>query len=252
MKLAECLTPNGRLSATFVPPAILTLVGLVLWQFLKPSIFPGPLEVLGALPSLWDDGLGSEVLVSLTANIEAVALSALIGLPLCYLSRTPILTPVAAFLAKLRFAGSAVFYLPLIMLLPSTHTVKIALLALANLFNLTSTMMQVVQDIPDERYDDASTLRMGPFQSLWYVNIRGTVPMALDSISSCAGSGWSMIMFVEGLLRSEGGVGVVLLTAEKHVEYGTYFAVITIVVLVGVGQDWLLAQTKRAMCPYIS
>lgn len=225
-------------------------IAWVLWVLLMPTVFPSPLEVLTALPGLWTDGVGSELLSSWFVNMEALVLSALVGLPLCYLSRTPILTPVSAFLAKLRFTGSAVFYLPLLMILPTAHSIKVGLLALGELFYLVTAMSGVVADISQSKYDDASTLKMGPLKSLWYVNIRSTVPAAIDAIRDNAGVGWSMLMFVEGVIRSEGGIGVVLFNSEKHTDYAGFFAAVTLIILVGVGQDWLLGQVKKAACPY--
>lgn len=244
------LTPNARPSSTSVLTAGWILVGLALWQFLRPTVFPSPIDSLLALPSLWSDGLAAEVLSSLRVNLEALVLSALVGLPLCYLTRIPILTPVTAFLAKLRFAGSAVFYLPLLLVLDSPHSVKVGVLMLGELFYLVTAMTDVVNGIEEFRYDDARTLKMSEWVSIWWVNVRGTVPAAIDALRANAGMGWSMLMFVEGAIRSEGGVGVVLMNAEKHTNYDEFFAVVLVVVGVGVLQDWLIGQIKKAVCPY--
>lgn len=244
------LTPNERVSTSSVLIVGWVFVAIGLWQLLKPTIFPSPLDVLFALPKLWDDGLAPEVLSSFWVNIEALTLSAIIGLPLAYFGRIPILTPVTASFAKLRFVGSAVFYLPLLMVLPSAHAVKVGLLTLGELFYLTTTMMGVVGGIEEARYDDARTLKMSEWLSIWYVNIRGTVPAAIDAIRDNAGMGWSMLMFVEGVVRSEGGIGVVILNSEKHTSYDDYFACVVVIILVGIGQDWFLGQVKKVMCPY--
>lgn len=244
------LVPNEK----GLPQTILVvgwiIFALGLWQFLKPAVFPSPFEVLASLPSLWGDGLGDEVLSSLRVNLEALTLSAIVGLPICYLSRTPILTPVSAFLAKLRFAGSAVFYLPLLMMLGSPHSLKVGLLMLGELFCLVTTMKGVIEGIDEYRYDDARTLRMSEWKSIWFVNIRGTIAEAIDAVRDNAGMGWSMLMFVEGAIKSEGGVGVELFNAEKHNGYAEFFAIVIVIVLVGLVQDWLLGQLKKAVCPY--
>lgn len=250
MNLRSYFTPNERGLPRAYPVLGWSLIALGLWQVLKPTVFPSPLDVLKTLPTLWADGLGSEVLTSLWVNIEALVLSALVGLPIAYLSRTPALEPVSAFLAKFRFAGSAVFFLPLLMVLPTVHEVKVGLLMLGELFYLVTTMTGVVQGIPDYRYDDARTLKMSEWQSIWYVNIRGTVAEAIQAIRDNAGMGWSMLMFVEGVIRSEGGIGVIILNAQKHVNYDEFFAAVFIIVGVGIGQDWLLSTFKKAVCPY--
>lgn len=245
----KLLTPNERADSWL--PTILWIVLLILgWEVLKPTVFPGPLDVLMVLPTLLSDGIMSEVLSSLMVNVEALALSALIGLPIAYLARVPAFLPASQGLAKLRFVGSAVFYLPLMLVLPSNHMVKVGLLMLGELFYLVTTMMGVVLSIPDFKFDDARTLNMSEWRSMWYVTIRGTVSEAITAIKDNAGMGWSMLMFVEGIIRSEGGVGVVILNAEKHVDYDVFFAVVVVIVLVGILQDQLLGWLRKVTCPY--
>lgn len=243
------LTPNSPSKPKWLIPAYL-IVGVGLWQLLKPVVFPSPIEVLAALPKLWLDGIGSEVLVSMRVNVEALLLSAGIGLPISYLFRVPIARPVGSGLTYFRFAGSAVFFLPLMVIFGGGHLVKVGLIMLAQLFYLVTSMNTVVAGIPLERFDDARTLRMSEWKSVWYVVIRGTIPEVLDAVKANAAIGWSMLMFVEGVVRSEGGVGVELFNAEKHVNYDEFFGIVLIIVLVGIGQDWLLTQIRKAACPY--
>lgn len=249
--MQQWFTPNERVPLKWVVVGWSTLA-LVLWQAFKPTVFPGPLDVVVTLPTLWFDGVGTEVLTSLWTNMEALCLSAIIGLPLAYLSRIPIVSPIASFVGKLRFVGSAVFYLPLLLSISDAHWVKVWLLALGQLFYLVTTMVGIVQLIPEAQFDDARTLRMSEWLSLWYVNLRGTVAEAITAVKDNAATGWAMLMFVEGIIRSEGGVGVVILNAEKHVNYDQFFAVVIVIVLVGFGQDWLLTQARKAVCPYAS
>lgn len=246
--LAE-LTPNA--STPYRPYIIagLSVLGLLAWQFLKASIFPGPYEVLLAVPTLWNDGIFWDLFASLLVCVQALILSAVVGLPIAYLSRVPVVEPIATFLAKLRFAGSAVFYLPL-LLTTTPHNVKIFLLMFGELFYLVTTMQGVVLNIPEERFDDARTLKMSEWLSVWYVVIRGTVAETIDALIVNNGMGLSMIMFVEGIVRSEGGVGVRLFEAERYTNYDGFFAIVILIVITGIASDWLLRQVRKAACPY--
>lgn len=251
MLIKPFVTPNEQPSKT-VPLIFAISVFFLGWQVLRPTIFPSPLEVVLAIPNLWSDGIWTEMLSSLEVNLEALVLSALIGLPIAYLSRVPLIRPLAQGLSKLRFVGSAVFFLPLMLVLNSGHEVKVALLTLGELFYLVTTMMGVVISIPEFKFDHARTLRMSEWLSIWYVVVRGTIGEALDAIRDNAAMGWSMLMFVEGVVRSEGGVGVVIMNAEKHTDYNEFFAVVLMIILVGIGQDWLIGQLKKVVCPYAS
>lgn len=224
---------------------------ILLWSILKPAVFPNPLEVIQAIPSLWSEGLGSEIWSSLSINLEALILSSLIGLPICYLSRIPILSPLSGLLANLRFVGSAVFFLPLVLILPTGHDVKLALLTLGELFYLVTTMVGVVSEIPNFRFDDTRTLRMSEWKAIWYVNIRGTFASSISAIRDNAAMGWSSLMFVEGIVRSEGGVGVMLLNQEKHLNLANVWGIILSILLVGLVQDYILTQVRKVVCPYV-
>ncbi|HVI42346.1 MAG TPA: hypothetical protein VM577_16960 [Anaerovoracaceae bacterium] len=111
-------------------------------------------------------------------------------------------------------------------------------------------MAGIVQNIPQYKFDDAKTLRMSERLSVWYVVIRGTVGEAIDAIRDNAAMGWSMLMFVEGVIRSEGGVGVMILNNEKHVNFAEVYALSLAILLVGIGQDYIIGQVKKVVCPY--
>lgn len=240
----------------------LSIVAIAIWWLLKPTVFPSPLEVVSAIPRLFSDGFSDDIISSLIVNLEALTLSALIGLPIAYLSRIPAssegsyrlvssyVEPVATFLGELRNVGAGVFYLPL-MLFISPHWVKVWLLAIGEIFYLVAGMQEVVKNIPQDRFDDAYTLRMTDWTTCWYVIVRGTLADAFDAIKINAGMGWSMLMFVEGIVRSEGGIGVVIMNAEKHVDYDVFFAAVLIIVLLGIGQSYALKSLKKVMCPYV-
>ena len=55
---------------------------------------------------------------------------------------------------------------------------------------------------------------------------------------------------LEGVVRSEGGVGAMMLNEHKHLQLDAVFALILVVLLVGVVQDFALGWLRRALCPY--
>lgn len=248
-------------------PRFLRVSGLIAfaigsWWLLKPDIFPSPFDVVAAVPRLFSDGFTEDVISSLITNLEALILGAVIGLPISYLSRVPrsstgayrLITSdieeIAKFIGELRNVGSAVFYLPL-MLFVTPHWTKVWLLALGEIFFLVASMKQVVDNIPQEKFDDAYTLRMSDWLTCWYVIVRGTLADAIDVLKINAGMGWSMLMFVEGIVRSEGGIGVVIMNAEKHTDYDVFFAAVGIIILLGIGQSYGLKALKKVTCPYV-
>lgn len=251
---ARCaITPNEIISRDlrWAVMAAWAISFLVYWNALRPAVLPSPFDVLNALPMLWtQDGLGQELWTSFSVNLEALALSTAISLPLAYLSRVPAVRPVAQAVSKLRFVSPSIFFIVLLFVASTGHEVKVLMLAMGETFFLVTTMVGVVQAIPAERFDDARTLRMSEWQATWYCTVRGTLPQALDAIRDNAAMGFSMLMFAEGIVRSEGGVGVLLLNQEKHADFAQVYAIALAVLAVGMLQDWAIGLLRETMCPY--
>ncbi len=83
--------PLGRLLSGAVPPVVLLILLIVLWQLYvtlaqpRPDLFPGPLQVLGSFASAWESGrLQLAVTTSLTRGVVgfiiALAIGTLLGL----------------------------------------------------------------------------------------------------------------------------------------------------------------------------
>lgn len=249
----SCFIPNEQVAidTKLILISAWAMTWLACWWLLKPIVMPSPIEVLAAFPDAWfKDGLGQALISSLTLNLQALALSTSIALPLAYASKTPIMRPAALAVSKLRFLSPTAFYLILLFTVDGGHEIKLYMLTLGELFFLVTTMIGVVSAIPAERFDDARTLRMSEWQVTWYVVIRGTFHEALSAICDNAAMGWSMLMFVEGIVRSEGGVGVMLTDQDKHARWAEVYAITTAVIAVGLAQDYALGWIRRSLCPY--
>lgn len=227
-------------------------VWLAGWTLLRYPIFPSPVEVLQAFPELWlRDGLGDQLIrSSLVLNLKALALSILLSLPLAYLSRAPLFMPLAFGISKLRFISPAVFFLILLFATGSGHALKVWMLALGETFFLLTSAIVIVQAVPDAALDDARTLQLNEWQVTWYAVIRGTLADVLKAIRDNAAIGWSMVMMVEGFVRSEGGVGVMILNRERHMDFAQVYAIAGAVILVGIAQDCCWGWIRRTVCPY--
>lgn len=247
------LTPNEIVSRRTVGLIILGWIGvwLACWTLFRPAIFPSPADVLNSLPDLWfQDGLAQELLASFFVNLQALAISICISLVLAYLSVVPVCRPLALFVSKLRFVSPAAFLFILIVITSGGHELKLSLLTLGITVFFVTTMMGIVAAIPREQFDHARTLRMTEWQTVWYVIVRGTWDQAIDVIRDNAAMGWAMLTMVEGLVRSEGGVGVLILDQTKHLNLDATYAAAGSIIAVGLIQDFMLGQLKAWQCPY--
>lgn len=249
------LTPNESVEPKTIWMLMAAWFGmcLVCWSVFRPDIFPSPAEVLQAFPALWlEDGLFQELMTSFSVNAQALVISSIISLGLAYLSVVPVFRPLALFVSKLRFVSPAAFLFVLIVATSSGQQLKLSILTLGITVFFVTTMAGVVASIPKEQFDHARTLRMTEWQTVWYVIVRGTLDQAIDVIRDNAAMGWAMLTMVEGLVRSGGGVGVMILDQNRHLNLANTYAIALSIIAVGILQDYFLASLKRWLCPYAS
>lgn len=251
MSFQAAITPNGHVTSKvrwiILAGTIAVIFGA--WS-LKPAFLPGPLDIIQAYPNLIDQGLWQQLFVSLTTNLQAIGISCLITLPLAYLTVIPVMRPIVRALSKTRFLGMTGLVVLFTLSFGGGHALKLALLVFGMGVFLITSLYDIVESIPREEFDHARTLRMGPWTSVVEVVILGHLDAVLDTVRQNAAMGWVMLSMVEGLVRFEGGLGAMMLAEDKHIKLDAVFAIQALVLLVGIGQDYLLALFKRWFCPY--
>jgi NitT/TauT family transport system permease protein len=242
----------SRQGALLILGANVAIAG-ALWGLCPSALVPSPQEVASAwLEMVLRGSLLYELYVSFITNLEALALSCLLSLGLAWLSILPAMKPLVAFLSRARFFGMTGFVVLFTLLFGGGHGLKVALLTFGiSCFFLTS-MANVVAEVPQAELDHARTLRMGEWRVAWECIVLGRADQALEVLRQNAAMGWMMLTMVEGVSRSEGGIGTMLLNQNKHFHLASVVALQLTVFAVGIAQDWSLVQLKNALCPYAS
>lgn len=224
---------------------------LLAWAAGSAYLIPTPFEVLSALGRLLtDDGLLYELWQSMKTNLESLGISIVLSLGLSYLTVVPALRPAAAIVAKSRFFGLAGFVVFFTMAFGGGHGLKVALMTFGMTVFFVTSMAAVVASIPRAEYDQARSLRMGEWRTVWEVVILGKADEAFEVTRQNAAIGWMMLTMVEGLVRSEGGVGAMMLNQTKHFHLDAVIAIQLSVFAVGILQDQLVSWAKGVVCPY--
>ncbi len=221
--LRAAFAPNRALSAGALRLIIAVQVGVALavWWSSPSPILPSPGEVARALGQLWfQEGLGRELGTSLTVNLEALALTLVISLGLSYLTVVPFFRPLAAAASKGRFLGLIGLTFAFTLTLGGGRPLKVALLVFGMTVFFVTSMADVVAAIPKE------------------------------ALRQNAAIGWMMLTMVEGISRSEGGIGAMLLNQNKHFRLAEVFAIQLLILLVGVLQDYGIGVLRRVLFPY--
>ena len=246
------LHPNAFVPTNVYRGIVAVEVALLLgaWLFM-PAIIPSPLRVLAAFRELVaEQGLIGELWTSLTLNLEAIALSTVIALLISYGTVIAVLRPLAGLVAKGRFLSLIGLTFLFTVFVGGGHSLKLALLTFGLTVFFVTAMADVVEQTPREKLDYARTLRMGEWHVLLEMIVLGNLGAAFDIIRQNAAMGWLMLTMVEGLVRSEGGIGRLLLDQEKHFSLAAILAVQLVFLIVGILQDLFIRWLKAIFVPH--
>jgi NitT/TauT family transport system permease protein len=226
-------------------------IALLIWFTSPFKVLPRPDEVLQALRGLWmEQGLGPDLWISFKLSLEAIAWTTAIGLALSYLTVLPLFRPIAAAISRGRFLSLVGFTFIFTLMVGGGHQLKLWLLVFAMVVFFVTSMTAVIAAIPKEKFDHARTLRMSEWRVVWEVVVLGTADQAFEVLRQNAAIGWMMLTMVEGIVRLEGGIGVMLLNQNKAFHLADVFAVQLVILLVGMLQDYGIGVLRSVVCPY--
>ncbi len=231
--------------------AVQVVLALVLWTVAQVKVLPRPMEVLEALQRLWlTQGLGPALIKSFGLSLEALAWSTLLSLLLSYLTVLPLFRPLVAALSKGRFLSMVGFSVVFYVLGAGGREVKLGLLIIGMTVYYLTSMASVIAQIPKEDFDHARTLQMGEWRVVWEVVVLGTLDKAFEVMRQNAAIGWMMLTAVEGIVRMEGGVGVLLIDHNKLFHLPEVFAIQGVILVVALMQDYGIGLLRKLCCPY--
>ena len=246
------LTPNGRATRLALVIAALAecVVALGYWH-LHHGFLPPPVDVATAFGALWNPDVVAALGASLVVNAQAIAVTAAVGLGMSYAAVIPGARPLVAVIGACGFFGLVGFSFLFTLALGGGHALKVALLVFGMAPFFVRSMVDVIDAIPADEWDYARTLGMGPWRAMWEVAVLGRAADALDVLRQNAAMGWMMLTMVEGLVRSEGGIGVLLLNDNKLLRIDAVLALQALILVIGLAQDWLLGLARGFLCPWV-
>lgn len=240
-----------RFSMKFL--AIVQVVILAgIWMAMPASTgIPSPAAIFTA----WDDlatkqGLLLELFRSVVVIWEALLLSAIISFGIAYLTTADAFKPIGTFIASLRFLGFAGLTFLFTLWTSNGQNLKLALLTFGMTVFLTRSTIDEIKSIPLEAIDYARSLGMSGWRITYEIGVRGRLHAMLDLLRQNAAIGWTLIVMVEGLVRSDGGIGAMLLIQGKYFNLSSVFAIQLTILAYGIIQDIALSALRYSVCPY--
>jgi ABC-type nitrate/sulfonate/bicarbonate transport system permease component len=251
----KALEPNAKISSStqWVLIGGWIITTLLFWTFVMPHIsvlIPKPGEVLKAGLITYQQGAVFQLVASVVVSFSAIVLSMIVGLSLSYLSTVPLFKAPVAAIGSMRTLSLTGMTFIFVLATPNSYWLKVATLTFSIVVFLVNNMLQVIDDIPQAKFDHARTMGMSQWEVTREVVIRGTLASAFDTIRMTAAMAWMMLTMVEANARSDGGIGITLIELARQSNYAGIFAVQFMIFSVGLGQDRLIQFAKTATCPY--
>ena len=227
------------------------VAGFTVWMLSPFATLPTPIEVWRAFTDMWwTEGLGPELMTTVHLIFQALFFTVVISMALSYLTVIAFFRPLVAAASKLRFLGLTGLVFPFTLVTGGGYTLKVALLTFGMTAFFVTSMAQVVVEIPRAQFDHMRVLGASETRILWEVVVRGTLDKALDVMRQNVAMGWAMITMVEGISRSEGGIGAMILNQNKHFLLAQVYAILLVILVLGLVMDYAIGALTNVICPY--
>lgn len=255
MQILKILKPFEKIdrSTTGMITVFWLLFLLVLWSSIgmgQTHIFPTMPQVWKGFVGLWSEGLIVHIGSSLWLCSQAVFISIIISLVLTYLSSTPIVKPVATFISKFRYLPLTGISFYITMLINDARSIQIWILVIFMTTFLTTSLLAMMKDIPEEDFDHARSLGYGRWQILLEVIVKGRFDYVIEVVRQNLAIVWMMLVTVESIMVAAGGLGFLIKNSDKLADQGRIVALQIVILLVGLSLDFILTFLRKSLFRY--
>lgn len=244
---------------------ILQLAGilliLLLWYaitagespLVRPALLPSPAAVLNVYPELITENdlfsnLAKSISLNLAGYIEAIVIAIPIGfvIGLIPLFQGLFQRPIDAFRYVPLTAVTGLF----IVWFGLQTWMKVHFLAFGILIYLLPVVVQRIMEVKDVYIKMVYTLGANKWQTVRSVYIPSVLSRLSDDIRVLTAISWTYIIVAESL-GNEGGVGGLIWRSGLRLgRVDKVFAILLLIILVGIVQDKWLASLDKALFPY--
>lgn len=253
--MLKLLTPFENISKTqkTIILAGWIVVLLALWFVATMGakhLFPSPSQVFSGFSQLFNEGLVYHIFQSLKLCFASILMAIFFALVFGYLSPIPLLKPIAEFVTKLRFLPFTGLSYFITMAVHDGRTIQTWMLVIFLTTFLTTSLIAVIRDIPQEEFDHAKMLKCSRWEVLLQVVILGRIDYVIDVVRQNLAITWMMLVTVESIVAASGGLGLLMKNSDKFANYGRIIALQIVILLIGLGLDWFINFLRKAFFRY--
>jgi NitT/TauT family transport system permease protein len=244
MQVREAVTTARARGLGFVG----LLVFLGLWSALSYSgvvpalILPSPSDVLRAFPMLhFEEALVRSAVASLYRVFAGFLLAAAVSIPLGLLMGTypPVKHFFRPILDPLRFLPISALVPLFIVWFGIDDLQKIVFLFVGTVVYMLPLVIEAVENVDEVYLQTATTLGAGQGQLVRHVLIPGSAPAIAEALRVMNGIGWTYVILAE-VINARYGLGALITVAGKRSHVDQIFALVLVILLIGVVTDWLI------------
>jgi ABC-type nitrate/sulfonate/bicarbonate transport system permease component len=225
------------------------LIAFILsWTFLVPthSFFPNLGEVVSAWGTLWNNGLFHHIAATLKLCGAATVISIIFSCLVSYASTIPFFKPISFAFTRLRYNPIQGFTLFLTMTTGGGRNLQITLLVIFMSFYFITALMAIIRDIPEEDFIRREAQKMNKWKILWKVVILDRIDYLIEVIRVNLSITFMMIVSVEAMDKSQGGLGALLVDTNRALAFPKIFALQLTILMIGIGLDMLLKSIFKS------
>ena len=243
-------------------PTFLSLIGLFIilgiWCLLTftglvgKSILPNPFAVLTSFKELhFEDLLVRNTLYSIKLNLlgyaEAISISLLLGF---LIGLFPAINSIfSRYVDAIRFIPLTAVTGLFIAWFGIETNMKVQFLAFGIIVYLLPIVVQRISEVDKIYLQTAYTLGATKWQIFKTVYWPFVTSKIFDDIRVLTAISWSYIIVAE-LINKTGGVGALIFTAARQSRIDKVFAVLFVIVLIGIMQDKLFKWLDKKLFPF--
>jgi NitT/TauT family transport system permease protein len=252
-KILDLFTPNKTIdkkSISIMLAGQITIV-LLLWCYSTNALIPKPLDILSAWKHLAvSGGLIQDLYISTKLCFHAILISVIVSAILAYLTVLPFFKPAGFVMEKMRFLPMVGLSFVFTIMSANGYDLKIRLLVFGMSVFILNSMIGVVQSVTSNEYNHARTIFGNEWKVVWERVILGKAHQMMNAVKQNFAIAWTMLTFAEGLVRSDGGVGALMLNENKHLQLDSVFAIQMSLFFLGILIDYLFGVVRNMCFPY--
>jgi ABC-type nitrate/sulfonate/bicarbonate transport system permease component len=242
--LKKIFTPFEYISKKTLYSLIIiqAVVLLLIWAFALPekTFFPRLGDVMQSWQQMWSEGLAYHIMQTLKLCFIATFISVIFSSIVAYLSVIPFFKPIALFFTKLRYNPIVGFTLFLTMMTGGGRNLQIVLLVVFMSFYFITSLMSMIETIPEEDYFRRKAQKMNRWQILWKVVVVDRLDYLIEIVRQNLSITFMMIVSVEIMSKETGGIGTLLKDSERNLSFSRIFALQLTILIIGILLDLLL------------